>query len=194
MPVKGRPRKFDKNKALDTALRLFWKHGYEGVSISLLSREIGINTPSLYAAFGNKEALFLAAVKHYAAINGNFYHEACAKKTAKEVARHILESEVKLVTMPDYPQGCLMIQGALVTSPESEPIRKMMAEMRATAEQWMAQRFRQAKMEGDLPESADAEILACFLMTLNSGIAVQAKSGVSQTKLLVLVDLSLIHI
>ncbi len=181
--ARGRPRQFDKVKALDIALKLFWTHGYEGTSVALLAKRIGVNVPSLYSAFGNKEALFLEAVKFYSEENGGFYHEAFRKKTAREVAKYILEHEVKLVTMPDAPEGCLMIQGALVTSPESDNIRQMMTDMRRTAETWMEQRFQQAKDEGDLPKDANPAALACYIMALNSGIAVQAKSGVSKKEL-----------
>ena len=188
---RGRPRQFDKDKALDTALKLFWAHGYEGTSVALLAEKIGVNVPSLYAAFGNKEALFLEAVQYYSEHNGGFYLEALKKKTAYEVARYILEHEVNLVTMPDAPAGCLMIQGALVTSPESEKIRVMMADLRRTAEKWMEARFKQAKKEGDLPKNADPKALACYIMSLNSGLAVQAKSGASKKELRKVVDIAM---
>jgi AcrR family transcriptional regulator len=189
--VRGRPRKFDMEQALDTALKLFWRHGYEGASVALLARAIGVNVPSLYAAFGNKEALFLKAVERYSTVNGGFYHEALNKKTAREVARHILDHEVKLVTLPDAPDGCLMVQGALVTSPNSENIQKMMSGMRRTAEKWMADRFKRAKQEGDLPPDADPAALAGYLMTLNSGLAVQAKSGAGRKELKKVVEIVL---
>lgn len=188
---RGRPRKFDKQQALDTALKLFWLHGYEGTSIALLAQEIGVNVPSLYAAFGNKEALFLQAVERYGQLNGSLYHDSLAKPTAREVARAILEGEVELVTRPEYPDGCLMVQSALVTSPESEKIRCMIAGMRGMAEGWMAERFRKAQAEGDLPAHADPEALACYIMTLNSGLAVQAKSGVGKEQLMRVVEIAM---
>lgn len=187
---RGRPRKFNRDEALDTALKLFWQHGYEGASIALIAQEIGVNVPSLYAAFGNKEALFLHAVERYGQLNGCVYHDALAKPTAREVARAILEGVVELVTRPHCPNGCLMVLGALVTSPESEKIRTMMAAMRATAEGWMAERFRKAQAEGDLPAHADPEALACYLMTLNSGFAVQAKGGVGKERLLCVAEMA----
>ena len=87
---RGRPRKFDREKALDKALELFWRHGYEGTSVSLLAGRIGVNIPSLYAAFGNKESLFLEAIERYGELNGRIYHEAFKLETAREVARAIL--------------------------------------------------------------------------------------------------------
>jgi AcrR family transcriptional regulator len=188
---RGRPRNFDKAEALDAALNLFWKHGYEGTSMAMLTESIGVNVASLYAAFGNKESLFVQCVERYSELNGDLYHESLKKKTASDVARSILEGEVELVTRRGTPDGCLMIQGALTTSPNAEKIRQMMAQMRAMAEKWMADRFRQAVVEGDLPSDADPAALACYLMTLNSGLAVQAKSGVGRKQLLKVVDIAM---
>lgn len=189
--TKGRPREFDKEEALEIALKLFWRHGYEGVSITMLAEAMKIKIPSIYAAFGNKEALFLAAVKRYADQAGHIYHESFKKKTAYEVAKAILEGEVWLVTQKDKPNGCLMIQGAMATSPESEKISSMLADMRGMAEKWMADRFKQAKKEGDLPASADPVALACYIMTVNSGLAVQARSGVSKAQLKKVISIAL---
>lgn len=188
---RGRPRSFDKAKALDTALKLFWQHGYEGTSVAMLAETIGVNVPSLYAAFGNKESLFLECIERYSELNGELYHESFKKRTAREVARSILEGEVDLVTRRGTPDGCLMVQGALATSPESESIRKMMADMRAMAEGWMVERFQRAVDEGDLPADADPVALACYLMTVNSGLAVQAKSGAKKKRLLGVVEIAM---
>lgn len=188
---RGRPRAFDRSDALDTALLLFWRHGYEGTSIAMLADEIGINVPSLYAAFGDKESLFLQCVERYGEQNGSLYHAAFRKKTSREVARAILEGEVELVTRRGTPDGCLMVQGALATSPKSEAVVETMAGMRATAEEWMAERFRRAIDDGDLPPDADPSALACYLMTINSGLAVQAKSGVKKAQLMKTIDLAL---
>src|SRR6476661_10264795 len=188
---RGRPRNFDKAEALDAALELFWKHGYEGTSMAMLTESIGVNVASLYAAFGNKESLFAQCVERYSELNGDLYHESLKKKTSRDVAHSILEGEVELVTRRGTPDGCLMIQGALTTSPAGEKIRQMMARMRAMAEKWMAARFRQAIAEGDLPSDADPTALACYLMTLNSGLAVQAKSGVSKKQLLKVVEIAM---
>ena len=190
--LKGRPRKFDKENALKIALHLFWRHGFEGVSIATLAKEMGINVPSLYSAFGNKEQLFFKSVELYGQTNANIYAPALAMPNAFEVAKSILLGEVDLVTNPDAPDGCLMVQGALVASPESQGLSNMMAKLRATAETWMADRFQKAIDEGDLPKTADAKALACFIMTVNSGIAVQARTGVGRKQLLQIVDYSLL--
>jgi AcrR family transcriptional regulator len=188
---RGRPRNFDKAEALDTALKLFWQHGYEGTSMAMLTESIGVNVASLYAAFGNKESLFVQCVERYSELNGELYHESLKKTTAREAAQSILEGEVELVTRRGTPDGCLMIQGALATSPDAEKVRKMMVQMRGMAEKWMVDRFRQAVREGDLPSDADPTALACYLMTVNSGLAVQAKSGVGKKLLLKVVDIAM---
>lgn len=189
--AKGRPRKFDTQEALKTALHLFWRHGFEGVSVAHLANSMGINVPSLYAAFGNKQELFLRTVELYGKTNANIYHPALQLPTAREVAYAVLMAEVDLVTNPNAPDGCLMVQGALVTSPESEGLAQLMAQMRATAETWLSDRFEQAKKDGDLPQSADPKALGCYIMTINSGIAVQARTGVKREDLLIVVEMAM---
>jgi AcrR family transcriptional regulator len=181
---RGRPRTFDKEAALDTALRLFWKHGFEGTSIAALAHAVGVTIPSLYLAFGNKESLFMRAVERYGQYNGKLYENAFKKRAAREVARTILEGEVDLVLGRDTPDGCLMVQGALATSPESETVRLAMAELRRVAESEVADRFRRAVKEGDpLPDGADPDALAAYVMTVASGLAVQARTGFSRAQL-----------
>ncbi len=189
--TKGRPRKFDKDAALRIALHLFWRHGFEGVSIANLAKAMGINIPSLYAAFGNKQELFLKTVELYGKTNANIYHPALQLPKAYDVARAILMAEVDLVTNPNAPDGCLMVQGALVTSPESEDLANLMAQMRSTAENWMAMRFEAAKHDGDLPPNTNAKDLACYIMTINSGIAIQARTGVGRDELIKVVELAM---
>lgn len=189
--AKGRPRKFDKEEALITAMKLFWKHGYEGVSVSQLADAIGINIPSLYAAFGNKEQLFMAAFEKYGILNGHMYQDSLKEKKARDVAYKILLGEVELVTRDGSPNGCLSVMGALVTGSDSEHISKMMDEARRTPPIWMTERFKQAIEEGDLPPNADPATLSCYIMSLNLGIAVQAKSGVEKAELLKVVDMAM---
>ena len=177
----GRPRGFDKQEALDTALRLFWRQGYEGTSIAELSQAIGVSVPSLYLAFGNKERLFMQAVEHYGRYSGGMYEAALAQRSAPDVVRCILEGEVDLVTGGDTPNGCLMIQGALATGAGADTIRETLATLRLKAESAVAEKLESL---GDLPAGWSARDLANYIMTLAAGIAVQAKSGVSRDQLL----------
>src|SRR5438046_5943942 len=109
----GRPRAFDADEALDQALTVFWRKGYEGASLPDLTRAMGINRPSLYAAFGNKEALFRKVLDRYAEGSAACVREALAEPTARSVVEQLLTSAAELFTDPRNPRGCLAVQGAL---------------------------------------------------------------------------------
>ena len=107
---RGRPRSFDPDKALDRALKVFWKKGYEGASLPDLTRAMGINRPSLYAAFGNKEALFRKAVERYEQGPAGFAREALELPTARQVVERLLRGGICVGTSARGPRGCLMVQ------------------------------------------------------------------------------------
>src|SRR5688572_33014639 len=112
----GRPREFDMSVALDQALDVFWRNGYESTSIADLTAAMGVNPPSLYACFGNKEGLFRAALDRYERTRGASMAEALARPTAREAVEHLLRSSAKYQTDPDSPPGCLLVQAALTCS------------------------------------------------------------------------------
>src|SRR5438067_5604399 len=112
----GRPRSFDIDKALDRALQVFWHKGYEGTTLSDLTQAMGINRPSLYAAFGNKEALFRKALDRYGEGPAAYVRAALEEPTARAVAERLLLGTVEGLTDPGHPTGCLMVQGALSCS------------------------------------------------------------------------------
>src|SRR5829696_1060940 len=147
--TRGRPRAFDADKALDRAVKVFWSKGYEGASLPELTRAMGINRPSLYAAFGNKEALFRKALDRYASGPAGYVRDALAEPTARAVAEKLLYRGVDLVTGPRSPRGCLLVQGALACGREAEGVRKEAASRRAAGEALLRQRFERAAAEGD---------------------------------------------
>src|SRR5687767_6665585 len=110
----GRPRAFDTDKALDHALLVFWRKGYEGASLSELTKAMGINRPSLYAAFGDKKALFRKALDRYMEGPAAYVREALNEPTARAVVERLLGGAADLLTDPRTPQGCLTVQSALV--------------------------------------------------------------------------------
>src|SRR5438876_10012648 len=112
MPA-GRPREFDLDQALDAALKVFWRKGYEGASLPALTRAMGINRPSLYAAFGNKESLFRKAVERYNAGPGAFFREALKAPTARGVVERLLRGAAEKQANPRAPHGCLIVHAAL---------------------------------------------------------------------------------
>src|SRR5881397_2814538 len=146
----GRPRAFDVDKALERALRMFWRKGFEGTSLSDLTKAMGINRPSLYAAFGNKEALFRKALDRYDAKLTVYMREALDEPTARGVAQRLLRGSADLLTDPRNPPGCLMVQGALACSESAESIRRELVARRAAAEVALRRRFERALTDGDL--------------------------------------------
>tara|TARA_R110002020_G_scaffold82548_3_gene204637 strand:- start:1704 stop:2375 length:672 start_codon:yes stop_codon:yes gene_type:complete len=181
--VMGRHREFDMEKVLDAVLCVFWQKGYEGTSYADLTAAAGVERPALYSAFGNKEAMFRKALDRYHEKYLRYLPEALALPTAREVAEHLLRGAIDLNTRYPTHRGCLMIQGVLAGSDDSEPVRQFLVEARAAGEREVRQRFERAKDEGDLPETARADALAAFLMAVMHGMAVQAKAGFSRETL-----------
>jgi AcrR family transcriptional regulator len=189
--ARGRPRSFNRDHALDAAMRVFWKHGYEGASLTALTAAMGINRPSLYAAFGDKAALFREAVALYGTGPGRYVRRALGKPTAREVAETLLGGSIAVATDPANPGGCLWVQSALVTSAECDSIRQELLELRARGIEQIRARLERALTDGDLPATADPEALTLFLVSLMHGLAVQAASGHSRDSLQRAVDLAL---
>ncbi|MDX3246776.1 MULTISPECIES: TetR/AcrR family transcriptional regulator [unclassified Streptomyces] len=184
----GRPRAFDPGVALDRALEVFWRQGYEGTSLSDLTAAMGINRPSLYAAFGNKEQLFRTVLDRYFTSPGAFATEALAAPTAREVVEHLILGAVELTTGPHTPHGCLSVNSVHACGPDSEPIRQEVIARRMAGEAALRRRFEQA---ADLPADCDPRVLAQLVYTLTDGIAVQAASGHTRDQVHQVADLAL---
>jgi AcrR family transcriptional regulator len=186
----GRPREFDIDKALERAMDLFWRQGYEGTSLSDLTRELGLTRTSLYAAFGSKAALFLKALDLYEDRAG-FRAAALTARTARDYARALLEGAADLHGDRKNPAGCLGVQGALVCAPESNAIRNELIRRRKVGESIIRDRLKRAKAEGDLPPEADAADLARYLSIVIYGITVQAAGGATRKELRSAAELAL---
>ncbi len=165
------------------ALKVFREKGYEGASLSDLTEAMGINRPSLYAAFGDKRSLFHKALERYSEGPALFMREALNEKTARGVAEHLLHGAVELNTTPGNPPGCLMVQGALACGTEAECVRQELISRRDSAEKLLIQRLKRAKAEGDLPHDVNPTDLARFLTSVMYGMSVQAASGASRAEL-----------
>ena len=189
----GRPRAFNRDQALDAAMRVFWKSGYEGASLTELTAAMGINRPSLYAAFGDKAALFRQAVERYGTGPGRYVRRALGQPTARLVAETLLRGAVANATDAANPGGCLWVQGALVTSPESASIRAELAALRARGIAQIRARLDRARSDGDLPPATDTEALTLYLISVMNGLSVQAAGGFSREQLLRAADLALTH-
>jgi AcrR family transcriptional regulator len=179
----GRPREFDAGSALDQAMEVFWRHGYEGATIAQLTDAMGINPPSLYAAFGNKEGLLKAALDRYSAKRAAWMDEVLAAPSARDVAERMLMGIADTQTDPANPPGCLLVQGGLACGTGSENVPFELAARRALTEDQVRERFIRAKREGDLKETADPVALARYLSAVSVGMGVMASSGVDREAL-----------
>ena len=179
----GRQREFDADDALAAALDVFRRQGFEGTSLTDLTRAMGITRPSLYAAFGNKEELFRKALERYRSECPMFGDGVLAEPNARRVAERLLHVSADQQTDALHPPGCFVTTGALVCSDEHSSVRRALADARGTAEEALRARFETALAEGDLPPGTDPAALARFLMTVVQGMAVMAASGAGRDAL-----------
>lgn len=190
-PSVGRPRSFDCEAALEKALEVFWRKGYDGASLSDLTEAMGINKPSLYAAFGNKEKLFLKAIELYENRPGSFFLPALAKPTAYEVAEHMLYGAAMNMADKSHPQGCVVVQGALSCSQAAASVKEELINRRIESERKLRERFTQAVTDEDLPADTDVRVLARYLLTVIQGMAIQANNGSTREELIQVSNIAL---
>jgi AcrR family transcriptional regulator len=179
----GRPRTFDCDIALDQAMEVFWRHGYEGATIAQLTDAMGINPPSLYAAFGSKEGLLKAALDRYTERRAAWMDEVLSAPTARAVAERMLMGVADKQTDPANPPGCLLVQGGIACGTGSAGVPFELAARRAQTEDQLRDRFARAREEGDLKPSADPAALARYISAVTVGMGVMASSGADRDAL-----------
>lgn len=184
----GRPRQFDIEVAIDSVLPLFTEKGYEGASFAELTKAMGISPPSFYAAFGNKEGLFRLVLDRYIAKARAEIRLSMAEPTARDVVRNLLLSFVAAVTAHETARGCLLVQGALVTSNNGTHIRDDMRKEREATTSTIERRFELAASAGDNTLPGEPASMARLTSLVLAGIAAQAASGVSQSDLTAAVE------
>ncbi|MGK5498514.1 TetR/AcrR family transcriptional regulator [Streptomyces sp. URMC 125] len=181
---RGRPRSFDRDTALEKALRAFWEHGYEATSIADLTRAMGIAAPSLYAAFGDKRTLFEEVVEAYVNRYGGFIGRALAEEpTARRAVERVLREAAAEYTEPGRPPGCLVINAAVNAGPASAAVVEELRAMREANTRAFASRIRAAVADGELPGGTDAAALARFVASVLQGMSQQARDGVGREEL-----------
>lgn len=188
---KGRPREFCTEMALTAALRVFWSKGYEGASMADLTEAMGITKPSLYAAFGNKEALFQKALDRYEQEKLEYTRLALQEPTARKVAAYYLRGALEAQTSDCEPQGCMAVISGMTCGAEAESIKAEIVRRRQAPHDALVARLERAKEEGDLGPDVDIEGLTILMYTLLQGMAVQANSGATRAQLEKLVETSL---
>ncbi|WP_445191655.1 TetR/AcrR family transcriptional regulator [Sphingomonas sp. Tas61C01] len=189
--LKGRPREFDVDDALAKALTVFWRNGYEAASMTELTAAMGITKPSLYAAFGNKEALFHKALDLYEREKLTYMTSALEAPTARGVAERLLRGALEMQTSSCDPKGCLGVISTAACGAEAEPIKAEVMKRRASSEAALIARFERAVAEGEVPTHLTAPALVRFLFALMQGLAIQGGSGATCAELSQLVDTSM---
>ncbi|HLO78652.1 MAG TPA: TetR/AcrR family transcriptional regulator [Magnetospirillum sp.] len=175
---RGRPRTLDKAKALEVALDLFWRHGYEGTSVSDLTAAMGATPPSLYAAFGSKEALYREALDLYASREGDLARQALEEAhTARDGVRLMLDRAARAYAANGERLGCLIASSVLSCSREHQTVRDELARRRQAACAMITARLDRAVGDGELPEGTDTRSLATFFGAVIQGMSTQARDG-----------------
>ena len=179
----GRPREFDEDAALEAAMRVFWEKSYEGATISDLTEAMGINRSSMYAAFGDKEAVFYRVMERYR--DGRMSHimQALAQPSLREAVAGLILGSAEFLATPGNPRGCLLIQGALACSTDTEPVKQRMIDWRKSGEAALKMRLQQAQSEGELPREIRPADFARYLSSVIAGLGIQAANGATRAEL-----------
>lgn len=190
-PCVGRPKGFDPDEALEKAMQVFWQKGYEGASLSDLTESMGINRPSLYATFGNKEELFLKVLNRYGEGPAGYVLEALNEATARAVIEKLLRSTVEMLGDPKHPRGCLAVQSALCCGDEANDVQKKTRAFRVAGQKSIFERFERAQQDGDLPASVSADDLARYVAMLLYGLSIQSANGATHEEMKSVIEFAL---
>lgn len=191
--IRGRPRAFDRKAALDRATCLFWEKGFEATSITDLTTAMGIGAPSLYAAFGSKEALYAEALQHYAETNQGYvwagFHTA---PSAREAVRSLLMDSAAALTgsVADIPRGCMVTLSSVGSEGHAE-LGDLVRSARSVTYQRLMARLERAVAEHEIPASTDLKALARFVQTLQNGMSILARDGAGRTELEAVADIAM---
>lgn len=181
---KGRPRSFDRDTALLRALEVFWHRGYEPASITELCSAMGINAPSLYAAFGNKSRLFLEAVTFY---EKRYWTEPARRfmeeRDFYQAVNNFFAEAAGILLSPDTPCGCMVVLAAVNISEEERDVIETLHGLRLATKNMFAEKIRQAVADGQLPPDTGADSLAAAFNTFLEGMSLQARDGLTEKEL-----------
>ena len=182
---RGRPRAFDRAAALARATHLFWRKGFEATSIADLTKAMGIGSPSLYAAFDSKEALYVEALRHYGeTFDGLVWNRFREARTIREAVLCYLSDSAAALTgsLGETPLGCMVTLGS-VDCEVYPDLGDRMRSARAVALQHLEERLQKAVREGELPSVLDLHALARFVQSVQSGMSILARDGASRADL-----------
>lgn len=183
--ARGRPRAFDREAALESATRLFWTKGYEATSIADLTKAMGIGSPSLYAAFGSKEALYAEALRHYHDHNEpHFWTRFAAATTARAAFDAFLMDSAAALTgcVVDNPRGCMVALSSVGSEGHAE-LGDLVRASRGETFARLKRRLDRGVADGDVPVETDTTALARFVQIVQNGMSILARDGATRADL-----------
>lgn len=184
MAERGRPRSFDRDDALHRAMMLFWEKGFQGTSMSELTAAMGINAPSLYAAFGSKDALYREAMALYEGGDGiELGRQIAEAPSAKAAVEAYLMRSAALFTRPGKPAGCMVVLSVIHGAGTSPQTGDALRDARAEAQAIIETRLRRAVEAGELPATCDLAGIASFYVTVQQGMSIRARDGATLSEL-----------
>jgi AcrR family transcriptional regulator len=190
----GRPTGFDTERALDAAMRLFWERGYEGTSMAELSEKMGIHPSSIYAAFGDKQALFALAAQRYADVPAQYMVRALEQPTLRAFILAAFDNTVEFLAAKDHPSSCFTLTAAIACGVDRECAKALMREMRLKNEAAIKARLLKARKAGEFPREENVDDYTRYLSSLLSGLAVQAANGSTRAELRRTAEMALRHL
>jgi AcrR family transcriptional regulator len=190
----GRPIGFDKEAALEAAMLLFWERGFEGTSMTDLTQAMGLNPSSIYAAFGDKQALFQLAVKRYLDSRAQYAVKALEEPTLARVIRALFDNTVAFLTTPGHPPTCMTLAGAMGCSVDAAPARDLMTEIRKQNEVAIKERLLAARKSGELSKDINVDDYTRYLSLMLAGLSIQSANGSTKAELKRTAQMALRHL
>jgi AcrR family transcriptional regulator len=179
----GRPIGFDRDAALEAAMLLFWERGYEGTSMADLTHAMGLNPSSIYAAFGDKHALFQLVVKRYMELRAQYAVKALEEPTLERFIRALFDNTVAFLTTPGHPPTCMTLAGAMGCSVNAAPARDLMTEVRRQNEVAIRERLLKARKSGELSKDINVDDYTRYLSSILAGLSIQSANGSTKAQL-----------
>ena len=186
---RGRPRSFDREVGLDSAIKVFWAKGYEATSVDDLTQQMGIKPPSLYAAFGNKHELFMKGLDRYAETIGHVPTDAFLKEPElRQAVKALFDKTIQCATTPQRPRGCLLVSVATEMAASDPAVQKWMSRAYAARVALVAERFETEQEAGRVPQKPDATSFAKMVVSITHGLVARARIGASRKEIAELAD------
>lgn len=179
---------FDREDVLEKAMLAFWESGYETTSISDLTAAMGVTAPSLYASFGNKQQLFIEAMRRYAGDRAAWERRMRDAPTAREAVADMLRGAARLYTSDATPRGCLLASAAATGSHETAEVRAAVAAERRAVRDVVIRRIEADMAQERLSPDTSATVLADLAIAVMQGMSVLARDGADRDSLLAVAD------